>query len=169
MTRERLYWEFLLPDEPGILPLRVDARHIHSCIARAEQRHDYSDYNTLILEDLNASDLKKKPLQDLEKLLEAKKWVVASFRGHNRAFISTLEQNGFEIKESYWLYTKENSRVFWLIPLQHPGAFLFSVNAILSVMADNPLRFKKALMRILFRMGVLKYFIYHCLVAKKVA
>lgn len=163
MMQERLYWEYLLPEEKENRIQRVG----RDLMPMDSVEQNNSNYEVLFIEDLNTSGLKREPIQNIEKLLEAKKIVYISLRGYSRRLIRTLELNGFKIKELYWVYRREKSRVFWLIPLLHSGAFFFSSNAILSVMADNALIFKRAAVYILFRIGVLKYFIENCIVAKK--
>lgn len=163
MTQERLYWKYLLPEEQENRVLKVGSDLMP--IDSVEQSN--SNYEVLFIEDFNASGLRRKSLQNIEKLLEARKIVYISLRGYSRRLRRTLELNGFKIKELYWVYRGEKSRAFWLIPLLHSGAFFFSSNAILSIMADNSLIFKKAAVYILFRIGILKYFIENCMVAKK--
>lgn len=164
MTQCRLCWEYLLPDEPGFRILRVGNSLVPAGLAVRG-----ADFDGLVIENLNVFNLRRGSLQKLEKLLEAKKWVFISFRGYNSRVIPALERNGFKINELYWVYRKKESRMFWLITLLNPGAFFFSCSSILSIMADDSLMLKKALLRILFKAGILKYFIESFLIAKKVA
>lgn len=160
------YWKYLLSQNTKDRVLYVNSKY-------AECNFDESkflDYDALVVENCDITGLEaKRTFRNIEKLLRGKQQAFISFHGYNPELTKVLDRNGFKIKNSYWVYRKKNGRTIWLIPLDHPGIFLFSLNTILNIIADRPLVFKKMTMYMLLRARLLKFFIDNCIIAKSVS
>ena len=162
MLSGQLFWKYLLPHSGAAI------RELKDIIAARKDDTYFSSYESLAIEDSSCPVVRFEDVATcLQRAVRDKKEVYFYSRGYSRKIVHFFIKQGFRIEELYWVYYKKNSRSFWLIPLMRPKAFIFSLNSILGVIADNPLFLKKVILYSLFKAGVLKYFVNCCVVAKK--